>query len=119
MESSNQPPGLVTETADTRDQPVSAPVNGQERWAPQFWANAHKVALRFACEEELDAAIDWLWTAPELRDLPRVHVGRNTMIVPAGALELFRQKGFHFTVGKVVSAGDLPAEEVNRIRREG
>src|SRR5688572_19181261 len=86
-------------------------------WAPRFWDNAHQVGLQFDSETDLDAAIDWLWEAPELRDLPRVHVGRNTMIVPAAALALFRQKGFQFTVCPVVSAGDLPPEEVNRIRR--
>jgi hypothetical protein len=77
------------------------------------------VGLHFASEEELDAAIDWLWTVPELRELPRVHVGDNTMVVPAGAADLFRRKGYQFTLRSVVSAGDLPAEEVNRIRREG
>jgi hypothetical protein len=85
----------------------------------QFWANTRQVGLRFVSGEELDAAIDWIWTVPELRELPRVHVGDNTMVVPAGAADLFRQKGYQFTLSTVVSAGDLPSEEVNRIRREG
>src|SRR5437660_882082 len=93
-------------------------VNGAEEWAPSFWANPRHVGLQFASAMELDAAIDWLWSAPALRNLPRVHVGHNTMIVPAEAVELFRQKGYHFTLRTVVSAGDLPAEEVNRIRAQ-
>jgi hypothetical protein len=92
--------------------------NQEIRWSPQFWANKH-AALQFSSTEELDAAIGWLWEVPELRHLPRVHVGENTMIVPEGAVDAFKKKGYDFTVSKVVSAGDLPADEVNRIRREG
>jgi len=88
------------------------------KWSPQFWANKH-VALQFSSVEELDAAIGWLWEVDELRHMPRVHVGKNTMIVPEGAVDAFKQKGYDFTLGRVVSAGDLPADEVNRIRREG
>src|SRR5206468_3909173 len=97
----------------------SPPVDGSEKATPRSGANGSQVGLQFASEEELDKAIDWLWSAPELRELPRIHVGQNTMIVPASAVELFRQKGYHFTLCTVVSAGDLPPEEVNRIRREG
>jgi hypothetical protein len=92
--------------------------NPESKWSPQFWANKH-AALQFCSTEELDAAIGWLWEVPELRHLPRVHVGENTMIVPEGAVDAFRKRGYHFTVNSVVSAGDLPADEVNRIRREG
>jgi len=83
------------------------------------WDNSQQVGLQFGSTEELDAAIDWLWTDAILRDLPRVHVGRNTMIVPADTVDLFRNKGYHFTLSRVVSAGDLPPEDINRIRREG
>ena len=77
------------------------------------------MGLRFVSEDKLDLAIDWLWSVPELRELPRVHVGQNTMVVPAESVERFRQKGYDFTVCSVVFAGDLASEEVNRIRREG
>jgi len=86
---------------------------------PRFAATTPQVALQFAAGEELDAAIDWLWSTPELRELPRVDVGENTIIVPEEAVELFRRKGYQFIQCAVVSAGDLPSEEVNRIRREG
>jgi hypothetical protein len=115
-------PRLTDEGAEARGQVQEGPgivENGSRAWASQFWANTQQVALRFASAEELDAAIDWLWVTPEMRELPRVHVGENTMVVPAGAVEAFRQRGFKFDATTVVSAGALPAEEVNRIRREG
>ena len=119
MDPSNQTRPPLTE-AGKLGPPALGPGAGRpDRWSPRFWANAPQAALRFATEEELDAAIDWLWNTPELRELPRVHVGCNTMIVPAVAADLFRRKGYAFTLCEVVSAGDLPAEEVNRIRGQG
>ena len=73
----------------------------------------------YRSEADLDSAIDLLWSDPELQGMPRVHVGEQTMIVPTAALPLFRKKARNFTATAVVSAGDLPAEEVNRIRRGG
>ena len=96
-----------------------APVAEPPKWKPRFWDNECHIALEFPTTEELDAAIDWLWSEPELRNLPRVHVGRNTMIVPAEAEDAFRKTGFQFVVGPVRSIGDLPPEEANRIRRRG
>ena len=112
-----------SETADTKSLPVTgngcqAHVLQEGSWSPRFWANSAHVAIRFDSPEQLDAAIDWLWAAPEMRDLPRVHVGDNTMIVPAAAVEHFRSQGHRFTIRKVVSAGELPSEEVNRIRAQ-
>jgi hypothetical protein len=94
----------------------SVPVAEPQAWKPRFWDNERHAALRFVSEEELDKAIDWLWSAPELRRLPRVHVGQNTMIVPAQTADLFAKQGFQFSVGNVISAGDLSAEKANHIR---
>jgi len=119
VEPLNQSPGAIADAAEGNPTVPSFGTGEPSKWSPRFWANAPQAGLRFATEEELDAAIDWLWSVPALRDLPRVHVGRNTMIVPEAAVDIFRQKGYHFTLCTVVSAGDLSAEEVNRIRREG
>ena len=86
-------------------------------WNAGFWSYPHHAALQFASEADLDAAIDLLWNAPELRGLPRVHVGDNTMIVPAEAVDVLRTKTRPFVVKPVVSAGELPPAEAAQIRR--
>jgi hypothetical protein len=99
--------------------PIGSSIQGSHNWQSRFWDNERHVSLQFATTEELDAAIDWLWTVPEVRELPRVHVGQNTMVVPAEAVEIFRKKGFQFVAGGVTSSSDLPPEEANRIRKTG
>jgi hypothetical protein len=112
MESTDQSP--VCGAIDENPAHVSA-----RNCEGQCHDTAQQAAVRFGSTDDLDAAIDWLWTDPELRDLPRVHVGHNTMIVPAAAVERFRKQGYHFTEQKVISAGDLASDQINRIRREG
>jgi hypothetical protein len=86
-------------------------------WSPTYWGTYPQAALQFASDEGLNALIDEFWSDPLLRGMPRFYVGDNTVIVPASVVEGLRRKGHQFVVQKVVSAGDLPAEEVNRIRR--
>jgi hypothetical protein len=105
-------PASPTELASVSAREVSP-------WSPRFWSNAEQVGIHFESTAELDSAIDWLWSSPLLRDLPRAHVGANTLVVPAPAVEFFQQQGFRMTLQPIISAGDLPAEEVNRIRKSG
>jgi hypothetical protein len=86
-------------------------------WEPLLGGGGHQAALQFGSAEGLDALIDQFWSDPLLQGVPRIFVGDNTVIVPASVVEHLRQAGHEFAVQKVVSAGDLPAEEVNRIRR--
>jgi hypothetical protein len=74
-------------------------------------------ALTFASGEEIDAAIDLLW-GEDLRDLPHDLAGGDTVIVPAEAVRYFTAAGLKFTETEVLSAADLPAAELNRLRRE-
>ena len=98
-------------------QPILPP--GQAaRWNP-FWSYRHQAAIRFASEEDLDTAIDLLWNDSDLQGLPHVHVGENTMIVPAEAVECLRQKACNFTLERVVAAGDLPPKTINKIGGQG
>ncbi len=86
-------------------------------WNAAFWSYPQHAALQFASEADLDDAIDLLWNDSELRGVPRVHVGDNTMIVPAEAVDLFQRKVRHFVVRPVFAAGDLSPEEANSFRR--
>ena len=54
-----------------------------------------------------------------MRELPRVHVGENTIIVPTEAMLAFRKAGFQFVVEQVKSTSDHTPETANRIRRTG
>src|SRR2546428_452915 len=65
-------PGEGTKNGTT---PQGGSPSGKEKWAPRFWDNEGHVALQFATTDDLDKAIDWLWSTSELRTLPRVHVG--------------------------------------------
>jgi hypothetical protein len=97
----------------------SSKAGNMSHWNPAFWAYRRHVALTFDTEADLDEAIEFLWTDDELWGLPRVHVGRNTMIVPKDGVEHFKRLGCKFTIHKVRSAGDLSPEEINKIRRHG
>jgi hypothetical protein len=86
-------------------------------WEPLLGAGSQQAALQFATAEGLDALIDQLWSDPLLQGVPRIYVGDNTVVVPASVVDHLRQTGHKFIAQKVVSAGELSAEEVNRIRR--
>jgi hypothetical protein len=130
MSQPETPPGNTAPNASPTPEPTAtlanggaAPRNGPETarppWWSDSWAPVEEAALQFPTEEVLDALIGDFWSDPLLRGMPRFYVGDNTVIVPASAVEYLRGKGHPFEVHKVISAGDLPAEEVNRIRREG
>jgi hypothetical protein len=95
---------------------IAAPA-GSTSWKPDLDMYENKKALRFRTEEECDAAIDLCWNDAELRGVPRSHVGNNTMIVPAAAVPYFKARHLRFTVESVVSTRELPAKEVQRLRR--
>jgi hypothetical protein len=86
-------------------------------WGPLLGGGSCQAALQFGSAEGLDALIDRFWSDPLLQGVPRIYVGDSTVIVPASVVEHLRQSGHDFVVKKVVSAGDLPAEEVNRLRQ--
>jgi hypothetical protein len=108
-------PGKLITMPEVKPTPAGPP----HSWSPQFWSNRQLVGLQFPNPEGLDALIEQFWTDPVLEGLPRVYVGDNTVIIPAAVVTYLRQQGHSFTARPVVSAGDLPAEEVNEIRRCG
>jgi len=87
----------------------TVPQQTHETWRPNLHSYADKRAIRFSSEAEVDSFIDGLWSAPGLRDLPRAHVGDNTVIVPAEAVERLRNRGgFVFTDSPVIPAESAP-----------
>ena len=88
-------------------------------WRSRFWDNESHISMQFSTTEDLDSAIDWMWDTPEMRELPRVHVGENTIIVPCQAVAAFQKAGFQFIVEQVISTSDHTPETANRIRRTG
>ena len=118
MNSADQTQEIGQRVVDMNLSQASSAANNASKTDAFCSNHDQQVGLQFDSTVELDAAIDWLWTEPQLRDLPRVHVGRNTMIVPTGSVDLFRSRGYQFTLSRVVSAGELLPEDINRIRRD-
>jgi len=81
-------------------------------WRSNLHSYQQQSALRFSSEKKLDAFIDGLWADSSLRDIPRAHVGDNTVIVPAEAVELLRNLcGFEFVDSPVVPAALAPQRQ--------
>jgi hypothetical protein len=87
------------------------------RWKAHLDYYRDKRALTFKSQQDLEAAIDLLWSN-ELFDLPHDLAGGDTIIVPEEAVPYFKAKGLRFRNTRVLSAGDLPPEEINKLRRE-
>jgi hypothetical protein len=87
------------------------------RWKCHLDFYRDQLALTFKSRKDADKAIDLLWT-DDLYELPHALAGGDTIIIPADALPYFEGKGLRFRKSKVRSAGDLPPEEINKLRRE-
>lgn len=74
-------------------------------------------ALTFRSDRGIDAAIDLLWSE-ELAGVPHALAGGDTLIIPAEAVPFFKARGLKFRNTRVLSASELPAEDINRLRRE-
>jgi hypothetical protein len=80
------------------------------------YANSELRALRFDSTEEIDRAIDLIWSDPDLRNLPSDIVDGLTLVVPEDSVEYFRAKALQFTVSKIVDPGELSREKLAQIR---
>ncbi len=74
------------------------------------------VQIEFNSEKELEAAIDLLWT-DNLRKLPHETPDGNSLVVPAEAIDYFRQAGLRFTDKRLRNVTELPADVVRRLRK--
>jgi hypothetical protein len=87
------------------------------RWHPDLNAYAELKALTFPSTAAIDAAIDLLWSDP-LRKMPHELAGGDTIIVPGEAVGYFKGAHLTFSEDDVLSPSDLPAHQLNELRRE-
>lgn len=92
-------------------------MNRSHVWQPFLGAYRDLRAVQFAAKADFQAATKLLWSG-EFPRPPFDLVGYETIIVPAEAVSYFREQGLNFTETAVLSAGDLPAEKINKLRRE-
>jgi len=86
------------------------------QWQPHLSQYADQRILTFSSPQDLEAAIDLLWT-DHLRSLPHDTPDGNALVVPAEAVACFSRAGLQFTQESVLSVSDLSAEEIQRLRR--
>ncbi len=87
-----------------------------QSWLPHLSQYEDQRVLTFNSEKELEAAIDLLWT-DNLRNLPHETPDGNSLVVPAEAIDYFRQAGLRFTDKRVRNVTELPADVVRRLRK--
>jgi hypothetical protein len=72
--------------------------------------------LRFKTREDLERAIDLLWT-DELRTLPHDTPDGKSLVIPAEAVRYFSEAGLQFTDRRLGSIGELSPAEIRKLRR--
>jgi hypothetical protein len=88
------------------------------RWKRSYgsYANSELRALQFNSTEEMDRAIDLIWSDPDFRNLPSDIVDGLTLAVPEDSVEYFRAKALQFTVSKIVDPGELSRKKLAQVR---
>src|SRR5437899_832044 len=89
----------------------SAPRSGVRPWHPHLSQYHDQRILTFNSDRELAVAIDLLWS-DDLRNLPHETPDGNSLVVPAEAVDFFRQAGLLFEEQRALSVSELPAEEI-------
>jgi hypothetical protein len=84
------------------------------KWLTSLDVYSDLVAIQFAAKEEFRQALHRLLNVH--RGLPHDLVGSCTLIIPKEAVACF--SGLKFSTRKVLSAADLPPEEIAQLRRE-
>ena len=87
------------------------------QWRQRLGHYKQKKALKFPTDAELDKALELFWKDDELYGLPRDYADGQTVVVPAEAVALLRQKGLQFQEINVVSSGDLPPDRERQLRK--
>src|SRR5437867_1697174 len=75
---------------------------GPSKWRPHLSAYRNLLRLVFVNDEELEKAVDLLWS-DELYDLPHDSPDGKSIVIPADALDHFVRAGLRFTSKKLLS----------------
>lgn len=110
------PEGPLNAADGVHPESVSAAASSYRQWRPHLSLYEEKRILRFASEEDLEAAIDLLWT-DELRTLPHDTPDGKSLVIPAEAVRYFVEAGLRFTEKKLPTCSERPPEEIKRLRR--
>lgn len=84
------------------------------KWSASLDFYPELVSIQFPTKDVFRQALHRLLTV--YRGLPHDLVGSHTLIIPKEAVPCFH--GLKFRIRKVLSAGDLPPEEIAQLRRE-
>lgn len=90
--------------SDLPDKVLPDPEAGASPWKSSLLQYRPRVALEFPSKEDAYRAIDLINEDDLLFGMPFDFPGRNSIIVPVGAVEYFRSKGLRFVERRVSSA---------------
>ncbi len=96
--------------------PKSKPAEGPSKWRASLSAYRNLLWLVFENQDELEKAVDLLWT-DELYDLPHDSPDGKSIVIPADALDHFTRSGLKFKAEKLRSIGEFSPEEIAAMRR--
>ncbi|HYV39059.1 MAG TPA: hypothetical protein VE988_25460 [Gemmataceae bacterium] len=92
------------------------PVSGVVDWKPNLCSYKDTRILKFDTTEDLNAAIDLLWSEP-LQTLPHDTPDGRSIIVPAEAVPYFTRAGLRFVTYRLRAMSELGPNEISRLRR--
>jgi len=90
-------------------------------WRSNLHAYQEKSSIRFHSEEDMDAFIDLIWIEADLKGMPHIPVGENTIIIPRAAENIVSRKlsgKYCVNIGSVLDPQDLPADEFAKLQQE-
>jgi hypothetical protein len=88
----------------------------QSRWYPHLDYYRTLEAVTFESDEDFRAVLKLFWNSPELFGVPRDIIAGRTIVVPSEVVHVLQPTELKFTHSRVLSAGELPANELAELR---
>ena len=95
---------------------VESSSEGPSKWRAHLASYRNLQRLVFESDQELEKAVDLLWT-DALFDLPHDSPDGESLVIPAEAVEYFSKAGLKFTAKKLMSISDFGPDEIAALRR--